>query len=37
MHNYLIAYVPDEKPVWVVAIIHRGRTYVIAAILRPWE
>ncbi|MGA2134099.1 MAG: type II toxin-antitoxin system RelE/ParE family toxin [Bryobacteraceae bacterium] len=37
-HNYLIAYAPDEKPLWVVAIIHGGRSpRVMAAILRGRE
>lgn len=33
--NYLIVYAPDEKPLWVVAVIHGRRSpRVMAAILR---
>ncbi|MGA3096772.1 MAG: type II toxin-antitoxin system RelE/ParE family toxin [Bryobacteraceae bacterium] len=33
--GYLIAYAPDEKPLWVVAVIHGRRSpRVMAAILR---
>ena len=33
--NYLIAYAPDEKPLWVVGVIHGRRSpRVMAAILR---
>jgi toxin ParE1/3/4 len=33
--EYLIAYAPDEKPLWVVAVIHgRRNPRVMAAILR---
>jgi len=36
--SYLIAYAPDKKPLWVVAIIHGQRSpRVIAAILRGRE
>lgn len=36
--DYLIAYVPDETPLWVVAVIHGRRSpRVIAAILRGRE
>jgi plasmid stabilization system protein ParE len=35
VREYLIAYVPDEKPLWVVGIIHGRRSpRVMAAILR---
>ncbi len=35
VHQYLIAYAPDEKPLWVVAAIHgRRNPRVMAAILR---
>jgi plasmid stabilization system protein ParE len=35
VREYLIAYAPDEKPLWVVAVIHGRRSpRVIAAILR---
>ena len=35
---YLIAYAPDEKPLWVVAIMHGRRSpRVMAAILRARE
>jgi plasmid stabilization system protein ParE len=34
-HNYLIAYAPAEKPLWVVAVMHGRRSpRVMAAILR---
>jgi plasmid stabilization system protein ParE len=37
-HNYLIAYAPDEEPLWVVAVIHGSRSpRVTAAILRGRE
>jgi toxin ParE1/3/4 len=37
-HNYLIAYAPEEKPLWVVAVIHGSRSpRVMAAILRGRE
>ena len=36
--NYVIAYAPDEKPLWIVAIIHGSRSpRVMAAILRDRE
>jgi plasmid stabilization system protein ParE len=36
--GYLIAYAPDEKPLWVVAVIHgRRNPRVMAAILRGRE
>lgn len=36
--GYLIAYAPDEKPLWVVAVIHGRRSpRVMAAILRGRE
>jgi toxin ParE1/3/4 len=35
VREYLIAYAPDEKPLWVVAVIHgRRNPRVMAAILR---
>jgi plasmid stabilization system protein ParE len=35
VYSYLIAYAPDERPLWVVAVIHGQRSpRVIAAILR---
>lgn len=38
VRNYLIAYAPDEKPLWVVAVIHGRRSpRVMAAILRSRE
>jgi plasmid stabilization system protein ParE len=38
VRNYLIAYAPDEKPLWVVAVIHGRRSpRVMAAILRGRE
>jgi plasmid stabilization system protein ParE len=38
VHEYLIAYAPDEKPPWVVAIVHGRRSpRVMAAILRSRE
>jgi plasmid stabilization system protein ParE len=37
-HDYLIAYAPDEKPLWVVAVIHGRRSpRVVAAILKGRE
>ena len=37
-HDYLIAYAPDEKPLWVVAVVHGHRSpRVMAAILRGRE
>ena len=36
--NYLIAYAPDKKPLWIVAIMHGRRSpRVMAAILRDRE
>lgn len=36
--DYLIAYAPDEKPLWVVAVMHGHRSpRVMAAILRERE
>jgi plasmid stabilization system protein ParE len=38
VHAYLIAYAPDEKPLWVVAVMHGGRSpRLMAAILRSRE
>ena len=38
VREYLIAYAPDEKPLWVVAIMHGRRSpRVMAAILRGRE
>ena|SRR5215470_13208783 len=38
VREYLIAYAPDEKPLWVVAVIHGRRSpQIIAAILRGRE
>jgi plasmid stabilization system protein ParE len=38
VREYLIAYAPDEKPLWVVAVVHGRRSpRVIAAILRGRE
>jgi len=38
MREYVIAYAPDEKPLWVVAVIHGRRSpRVIGAILRSRE
>jgi toxin ParE1/3/4 len=38
VHEYLIAYAPDQKPLWVVAIMHGRRSpRVMAAILRGRE
>lgn len=35
VHNYLIAYAPEERPLWVVAVLHgRRNPQVMAAILR---
>lgn len=35
VHEYLIAYAPDEKPLWVFAVMHGRRSpRVMAAILR---
>ena len=36
--NYLIAYAPDKRPIWVVAVMHGRRSpRVMAAILRGRE
>ena len=36
--EYLIAYAPDEKPLWVIAVMHGRRSpRVMAAILRSRE
>jgi toxin ParE1/3/4 len=38
VRDYLIAYAPDEKPLWVVAVIHGRRgPRVMASILRGRE
>ncbi|HTS77723.1 MAG TPA: type II toxin-antitoxin system RelE/ParE family toxin [Bryobacteraceae bacterium] len=38
VYDYLIAYAPDQKPLWVVAVFHGRRSpRVIAAILRGRE
>lgn len=38
VRDYLIAYAPDEKPLWVVAVMHGKRSpRVMAAILRGRE
>ena len=38
VHQYLIAYAPDEKPLWIVAVMHGRRSQrVMAAILRGRE
>ena len=38
VRQYLIAYAPDEKPLWVVAVMHGRRSpRVMAAILRGRE
>jgi hypothetical protein len=38
VHEYLIAYAPDEKPLWVIAVMHGHRSpRVMAAILRGRE
>jgi len=35
VHEYLIAYAPDEEPLWVIAVMHGRRSpRVLAAILR---
>ena len=35
VHEYLIAYAPEEKPLWVIAVMHGRRSpRVMAAILR---
>ena len=38
VREYLIAYAPEEKPLWVVAVIHGRRSpRIMAAILRGTE
>jgi plasmid stabilization system protein ParE len=38
VREYLIAYAPDEKPLWVIAVIHGHRSpRLMAAILRGRE
>ncbi len=38
IRDYLIAYAPDEKPLWVIAVMHGQRSpRVMAAILRNRE
>lgn len=38
VRDYLIAYAPDEKPLWVIAVMHGHRSpRVMAAILRARE
>jgi plasmid stabilization system protein ParE len=38
VHEYLIAYAPDERPLWVVAVMHGKRNpRVMAAVLRGRE
>jgi plasmid stabilization system protein ParE len=38
VHEYLIAYAPDEKPLWVIAVMHGHRSpRAMAAILRGRE
>ncbi len=38
VREYLIAYAPDEKPLWIVAVMHgRRNPRVMAAILRDRE
>ena len=38
VRNYLIAYAPDESPLWVIAVLHGHRSpRVMAAILRGRE
>ena len=38
VRNYLIAYAPDEQPLWVIAVMHGHRSpRVMAAILRSRE
>jgi len=38
VHDYLIAYAPEEKPLWVVAVMHGRRSpRLMAAILRGRE
>jgi plasmid stabilization system protein ParE len=38
VYDYLIAYAPDERPLWVIAVLHGRRDpKVLAAILRSRE
>ena len=38
VREYLIAYEPEEKPLWIVAVMHRRRSpRIMAAILRGRE
>jgi plasmid stabilization system protein ParE len=38
VRDYLIAYAPDERPLWIIAVIHGHRSpRVMAAILRGRE
>ena len=38
VHEYLITYAPDEKPRWIIAVLHGRRSpRVMAAILRGRE
>jgi|ERR1700733_6612780 plasmid stabilization system protein ParE len=38
VYDYLIAYAPDEKPLWVIAVMHGRRSpRLMAAILRGRE
>ncbi|HLX43110.1 MAG TPA: type II toxin-antitoxin system RelE/ParE family toxin [Bryobacteraceae bacterium] len=38
VHEYMIAYAPEEKPLWVIAVMHGRRSpRVMAAILRGRE
>lgn len=38
VHEYLIAYAPEESPLWVIALMHgRRNPLVMAAILRGRE
>jgi plasmid stabilization system protein ParE len=35
VHQYLIAYAPDEKPLWVIAVLHgRRNPRIMSAVLR---
>ena|SRR5690242_14832740 len=38
VYDYLVAYAPDERPLWVIAVIHgRRNPRLIAAVLRSRE
>lgn len=38
VYNYLIAYAPDERPLWIVAVLHGYRSpSILAAILKSRE